>query len=208
MRRGSVQPVFLWITVALATGLWFFAFYLTWLNFWIKIPIAAALLAVLSNHIQPPPEGHLVFDSSAIFHGLLSAVVLYFVFWLGKIVSTWLFPFAPQQIGAIYGKGQGFPTVLVFLLLMFVTGPCEEIYWRGFLQRNLVKRYGKWQGWVLATAIYSGVHIWSFNFMLIGAAAVAGGFWGYLYLRWDRLFPVIISHAVWSSFIFAVVPVP
>jgi len=61
---------------------------------------------------------------------------------------------------------------------------------------------------LIATAIYAGVHIWSLNFMLIGAAAVAGAFWGLLYLRWKSLAPVIISHAIWSAFVFAVVPVP
>jgi membrane protease YdiL (CAAX protease family) len=197
-----------WITVAVATGLWGFAFYLTWLNFWIKIPIAAACLAVLSLALQRLPEGDLAFDGPAILRGILSAVCLYFIFWFGKTVSLWLFPFAPQQIGAIYGKGQGFPMPVVFLLLLFVTGPCEEIYWRGFLQRNLVRRYGKWRGWGIATAVYAGVHLWSLNFMLIGAAAVAGAFWGYLYLRWNRLSPVIVSHALWSAFVFAVVPIP
>jgi len=206
--RQSGGPIRLWGTVALAAGFWFVAFYLTWLNFWIKIPIAAATLAVLSFRLQPLPKGALRFDVPAVFQGLVSAAALYFLFWAGKAVSVFLFPFAPHQIGAIYGKGQGFPLPVVFFLLLFVTGPCEEIYWRGFLQRNLVQRYGKWQGWGIATAVYAGVHIWSFNFMLIGAAAVAGAFWGYLYLRWGRLSPVIVSHALWSAFVFAVVPIP
>jgi len=33
-------------------------------------------------------------------------------------------------------------------------------------------------------------------------------FGGFYYLRWKSLTPVIISHAVWSAFVFAVVPVP
>ncbi|MBW1956432.1 MAG: CPBP family intramembrane metalloprotease [Deltaproteobacteria bacterium] len=208
MTYRGVRPTWVWITVALAAGLWGFAFYLTWLNFWIKIPIAAATLAVFSLTLQRLPEKDLAFDRSAVIRGIASAVALYFIFWLGKTISLWLFPFAPQQIGAIYGKGQGFPMPVVFFLLLFVTGPCEEIYWRGFLQRHLVNRYGKWPGWGMATGIYAGVHIWSFNFMLIGAAAVAGAFWGYLYLRWGRLSPVIVSHALWSAFVFAVVPIP
>jgi len=208
MNRNGVRPAWIWITVALAAGLWGFAFYLSWLNFWIKIPIAAGALAALSLTLQRLPEKDLVFDRSAVIRGIASAVALYFIFWLGKTISLWLFPFAPQQIGAIYGKGQGFPMPVVFLLLLFVTGPCEEIYWRGFLQRRLVDRYGKWPGWGMATAVYAGVHLWSFNFMLIGAAAVAGAFWGYLYLRWGRLSPVIVSHALWSAFVFAVVPIP
>ena len=95
----------------------------------------------------------------------------------------------------------------IVLLLFFVTGPCEEIYWRGYLQRNLMERFGNGPGWALGTVIYAAVHIWSFNFMLIGAAAVAGAFWGALYWRLKSLAPIIISHSVWSTVIFAVFPI-
>ncbi len=46
----------------------------------------------------------------------------------------------------------------------------------------------------------------SLNFMLIGAAAVAGAFWGLLYMRLGRLDSVIVSHSLWSAVIFAVAP--
>jgi hypothetical protein len=202
------QSKLVWATVVLATVLWFVTFYLTWSNFWIKISFSAAILAILSLQMQPLPSDQLCFGWKAIIQGLSSAAVLYVIFWFGKWVSTLIFPFASNQIGAIYGKGEGFPLLVIFFMLLLVTGPSEEIFWRGFLQRNLMVRYGKLRGWFIATAIYAGVHIWSFNFMLIGAAAVAGAFWGLLYLRWKNLTPVIISHAIWSAFIFAVVPVP
>ena len=115
-------------------------------------------------------------------------------------------PFATTQINGIYQKGLGTHTGIIAALLFFITGPCEEIYWRGFLQKNLAVRFGPWQGWLLATVIYAGVHIWSFNLMLIGAAAVAGGFWGAMFWRYKSLGPVIISHSVWSTIIFAVFP--
>jgi membrane protease YdiL (CAAX protease family) len=208
MTREIVPARLVWATVALAAVLWFVTFYLTWSNFWIKISFSAAILAVLSMLLQPLLPEQLRFGQKAIIQGLLSAVVLYLIFWLGKLISTLIFPFASHQIGAIYGKGEGVPILAIFFLLLLVTGPSEEIFWRGFLQRNLMLRYGELRGWLLATAIYAGVHIWSFNFMLIGAAAVAGAFWGLLYLRWKSLAPVIISHAIWSAFVFAVVPVP
>ena len=208
MTRETIQMKPVWATTGLATGLWFITFYLSFSNFWIKISISAVFLAILSIRTQPLPTEQLRLDGQVIVQGLLSALALYAIFWIGKNVSTIVFPFASTQIGAIYGKGEGVPRLAVFFLLLLVTGPCEEIYWRGFLQRNLMQRYGKWRGWILASAIYAGVHIWSFNFMLIGAAAVAGAFWGFLYLRWQRLSPVIISHSVWSAFIFAVAPVP
>ena len=208
MKPQHIPSKAVWSTVALAAVLWFVAFYLTWSNFWIKISCSAALLALLAFKLQPDYRGQLSFDRKAIVQGLVSAAALYGIFWLGRVISMALFPFAAEQIGGIYGKGVDFPMPVVFALLLLVTGPCEEIYWRGFLQRQLMLRYGHLRGWLAATAIYAGVHIWSFNFMLIGAAAVAGAFWGLLYWRWQRLAPVVVSHAVWSAVIFAVAPMP
>jgi len=200
------RPVALIGTVLLATIFWFVTFYLTWSTFWIKISMSAASLALLSLWLEPNRKEHLRFDRSAVIPGLLSALVLYLIFWTGKAVSNALFSFAGQQIGGIYDKGAGTPMWVIALLLFFVTGPSEEIYWRGYLQKNLMLRCGPWQGWLLATAIYAGVHIWSFNFMLIGAAAVAGAFWGAMYWRFKNLAMVIISHSIWSAVIFAVLP--
>ena len=70
-----------------------------------------------------------------------------------------------------------------------------------------MKKWGNFQGFVLATLIYAGVHVFSFNPMLILAALVAGTFWGLLYL-WKRdLLAQIISHSFWSAVIFAVAPI-
>ena len=190
----------------LATLFWFVTFYLTWSSFWIKISFSAATLAILSLFLQPDHKERIRIDAKAIALGLVSAAVLYFIFWTGKAVSALILPFAGGQIGGIYDKGAGTPMWTIALLLFFVTGPSEELYWRGYLQKNLMMRFGQWQGWLLATAIYAAVHIWSFNFMLIGAAAVAGAFWGAMYWRLKNLAPVIISHSVWSAVIFAIFP--
>jgi hypothetical protein len=205
--HGAAPASRVWGTAVLAAVLWFVTFYLDVSNFWIKISLSAALLAGLAVAFQPPSSKPVLrFGDVAI--GAAAAAVLWGVFWLGKQTATAMFPFADGQIGAIYGKGEGFSRWGVFLLLLLLTGPAEEIYWRGFLQKNLMRRHGDFWGFVLATAIYAGVHIWSMNFMLIGAAAVAGAFWGALYWRFGRLTPVVVSHALWSSFVFSVVPIP
>ena len=206
MNRIEFRPIPLVGTVLLASVLWFITFYLTWSIFWIKISFSAATLALLSFWLQPNLKEHLKFNGRAIILGLLSATVLYLIFWIGKAVSAAILPFAGQQIGGIYDKGAGSSMWLIALLLFFITGPAEELYWRGYLQKNLMARFGRWQGWLLATVIYAAVHIWSFNFMLIGAAFVAGAFWGAMYLHLRNLAPVIISHSVWSMVIFAVFP--
>ena len=206
MKHTEFRPLTLAATVLLATILWFVTFYLSWATFWIKISFSAATLATLSIWLQPNRREDFKFNGQAIILGLLSAAILYLIFWTGKAISAIVLPFAGQQIGSIYDKGAGTSMGVIALLLFFVTGPAEEIYWRGYLQKNLMVRFGQWQGWLLATVIYTGVHIWSFNFMLIGAAFVAGAFWGAMYWRFKNLAAVIISHSIWSAVIFAVFP--
>jgi hypothetical protein len=58
----------------------------------------------------------------------------------------------------------------------------------------------------MGTTLYAGVHFWSFNMTLVGAAMVAGAFWGGLYWRYNRLAPVMVSHAVWSDAAFGLFP--
>ena len=198
--------LFLIGTIILANILWFVTFYLDAGVFWTKISISASLLAVISLFLKPMRRGQLRIDLKSVLIGLVSAVILYGIFWAGKEISSFLFPFAKQQIGGVYAKGEGARMGIVFLLLFFVTAPGEELYWRGFIQDRLMKRFGGGGGFLITVALYAGVHIWSFNFMLIGAAAVAGAFWGAMYWRLGNLVPVIISHSVWSAFIFAVVP--
>ena len=196
----------IWGTVALACGLWFATFFMTFSTFWIKISFSAASLAALSLFFQPVDKKELAVTWKTVGIGILSAALLYGIFWLGKMISTAIFPFAGHQIGGIYGKGAGTASGVISVLLFFITGPCEEIYWRGYLQKQLMARFGPLTGWLLGAALYAGVHIWSFNFMLIGAAAVAGVFWGYVYWRFNSLSAVIISHSIWSTVIFAVFP--
>lgn len=193
-------------TVLLAALLWFITFALGGISFWAKISISAATLAGLSFLLQPAHREEFRFDARAVALGLAAAAALYLVFWMGKAVATTLFDFAGRQIGGIYTKATGASMGVIALLLFFVTGPSEEIFWRGFLQRQLMKRFGRWPGWALATAVYAGVHVCSLNFMLVGAAAVAGAFWGAMYARCGNLAPVIVSHSVWSAVIFAVLP--
>jgi hypothetical protein len=194
------------MTVLLASALWFITFYLSWSTFWIKISFSAAILALLSFWLQPDLKEQLKFNGQAIIVGLISAAALYLIFWIGKSVSAVIMPFAGQQIGGIYDKGAGTSMWVIALLLFFITGPAEELYWRGYLQKNLMLRLGPWRGDLLATVIYAAVHIWSFNFMLVGAAFVAGAFWGGMYLHFKNLTQVMISHSVWSMVIFAVFP--
>ncbi|MGM0427471.1 MAG: CPBP family intramembrane glutamic endopeptidase [Thermodesulfobacteriota bacterium] len=194
------------LLVVLAFGLWFLAFAVPVGNFWIKISLAAAILATLSRVFQRGTSPPLRFDARSFIIGVSAAMVLYFIFIIGRMVSLHLFGFAGSQIGGIYVQGAGTPIWIISLLLLFITGPSEEIFWRGFLQKEFQKRIGNGKGYLLAIALYAGVHICSMNFMLTGAAAVAGAFWGALYWRTHNLPAAIISHSIWSTAIFTILP--
>jgi membrane protease YdiL (CAAX protease family) len=206
MNNGDFRWTPLLATVGVAAGLWFVTFYLTWGNFWIKISLSALTLALLSILLKPEKTKPIHFDGKAVLIGFLSAIVLYLIFWASQKISTQIFPFAERQIGGIYVKGEGTPIWTIALLLFFVTGPSEELYWRGYLQDQLMRRLGAWQGWLLAAVLYAAVHLWATNFMLFSAAGVAGLFWGLVYWRVGNLAPVILSHSLWSAVIFAVLP--
>ncbi|MFW6189025.1 MAG: CPBP family intramembrane glutamic endopeptidase [Planctomycetota bacterium] len=194
------------LTVALAGALWFFAFAVPWGNFWVKIALSAAVLGALGLALGREAMSW-EFRPVDVLWGFGSAAALYGIFWAGNAVSGLLFDFADRQVGGIYALGEGTDRWVVCLLLLLVTGPAEEIYWRGFLQEGLARRLSNLAGWVIATTLYALVHLPAWNFMLISAAAVAGAFWGLLYWRLRRIWPLIISHSAWSVAVFALLPI-
>jgi membrane protease YdiL (CAAX protease family) len=177
-------------------------------NFW-YIMVPAAIVLIVYSLIAGERDLREVFffKPSYILFGLLSAAVLYAVFYTGDIISGLLFDFSRHQIENIYVIKEQANKLLIAFSLLFIVGPAEEIFWRGFAQHRLMQKYGDVQGLLLATALYTLVHIWSFNFILIMAALICGLFWGLMYMRNKSLVPVIISHAIWDVSIFILFPI-
>jgi len=190
--------------ILLACFGWFVTFGVAWGNFWVKIGITVAAVTAYSFAWQRP---RIRFTRAAVTLGLASAVVLYAAFFVGNALAPLVVSRAGSQVSGIYGLGEGSSRVWIFLLLFFVTGPGEEIFWRGFLQGRLERRWGVARGYLAATLVYGGVHIFSGNLMLLLAALTAGAFWGAIYAWKHDLAALIVSHSFWSAFIFAIVPI-
>lgn len=149
-----------------------------------------------------------MFDWKNIAGGVGLAVVLWGVFWLGDKASAWLFDFARPQVELIYGMKTGENPWLLSILLLILIGPAEEIFWRGYVQNALSKRWSPNVGFIVTTLVYALVHIWSFNFMLVMAALVVGAIWGLAYRLYpQKLGALIVSHAVWDVAVFVVFPI-
>jgi membrane protease YdiL (CAAX protease family) len=138
--------------------------------------------------------------------GLLSAVFLYMLFFVGNYLSRKWFDFAGSGIENVYDfKGNASGTRIA-LLMIFIIGPGEEIFWRGYLQRQFAAKWGKWTGLAVALVIYTGVHVLTGNFMLIMAALICGLFWGWLYLKYESMLINVVSHTVWDIVVFLLLP--
>jgi uncharacterized protein len=172
-------------------------------NFWVKIGISVLTVTSYSLLWQRPV---FLFRWSSVGLGILSAAVLYFLFFVGNVLAPYVVQEAPVQVGGIYGLGRDTSRIPIFLLLFLVTGPGEEIFWRGFLQSRMMARLGNIPGYLVTTAVYAAVHVFSLNFVLTMAALLAGAFWGGLYLWRRDLTLLIVSHSLWSAVIFSVAP--
>lgn len=202
---------YLIILVIAAALMWIEMFVLKHFNFWIEMTIAGSLLAGISFYINSKVSGLInkLYDFKMIYIsvGLISAAILYLVFFAGDRISNLLFNFAERQVTGIYGNKALLDPVTIGLLLFFIIGPAEEVFWRGFVQDTLMEKFGENNGWLFASLIYGGVHIFALNFMLFMAALICGLFWGYIFKKYKSIWPGIISHAVWDLTIFLIIPV-
>ncbi|MCR4612580.1 MAG: CPBP family intramembrane metalloprotease [Bacteroidaceae bacterium] len=206
----------LMIAVGIAALLWFVMFS-PWtaplLNFWWSMTASACVLITMSltgnkNTLRSLfPSLSLRGLGYEIVLGIVIAVVLWGVFWVGDKASQWMFDFARPQVDLIYGMKEGNAPWLIALLLLFIIGPAEELFWRGYVQRTLSVRWSPTVGFVVTTLIYTAVHIPSGNFMLIMAAMVCGILWGGLYrLVPQHFLAIVLSHALWDAAAFVWFP--
>ena len=183
-----------------AAVLWFVMFS-PWtaphLNFWWSMTASALVLTTLAL-TSKGCERH--FRWSDLPLGVAVAVVLWGAFWVGDKLSQQLFDFARPQVDLIYGMKAGMSPWLLSALLLFVIGPAEELFWRGYVQRTLAARWSPDAAFLATAAVYALVHLPSMNFMLIMAALVCGIAWGGLYrLCPERLPAIVLSHALWDA---------
>jgi len=201
-------------SILVAAALWFLMFSpwtAPYFNFWWAMTFSAVTLTLLSiAATRRLPRLHARTWRQNIENLLLAvfiALVLWFAFYWGDIVSQWLFDFARPQVNLIYDMKTGMSPRLIALLLLFIIGPAEEIFWRGYVQRTLAQRLSPTLAFLTTTGIYTLVHLPSLNFMLIMAAMVCGLAWGGLYRLFpERLPAIILSHALWDAAAFVWFP--
>lgn len=206
------------VALAIAASLWFVMFSpwtTPYVNFWTVMSLAACTLSFMAFkglgisgladalHVSSVREA-----VCQVALGVAIACVLWGVFWVGDKVAAWMFSFADAQVDMVYGMKDGSCPVVIAALLLLLIGPAEELFWRGYVQNKLGGMVGAFVSMVMTCIIYALVHIWSFNFMLVMAALVAGAVWGLLYWWKPSWLPaLIISHALWDAMVFVIFPI-
>ncbi len=130
--------------------------------------------------------------------GIAIAAGLFAIFQIGDRAARRLMPRGGDEIGEIYDLRSHAPAGEIGLRLAAVIGPAEELFWRGWLRRRV--------GWLPAAGAYAGAHVVTRNATLIGAAGVAGVYWGALAAVGAPMTALIVSHMVWDVWIFLVQP--
>ena len=200
----TLLAAILFVPLFITRGLGPFDFW-WWLsaNLFILISIAAFFDPAWRSSIGRDMAGNVRFK---IGMGILSALFLYLVFTAGNFLSRNIFTFASAGIQDVYAFKMGASRLRIAVLMIFIIGPGEELFWRSFLQRRLQNKSGKYLGFILATGIYTLVHLGSGNVMLVLAAGVCGLFWGYLYLRYGSVILNVVSHTLWDMTVFLWLP--
>jgi len=193
VRRDPVTAVGL----AAAFGLFALTFRGDRRHFWERMTLTGFVLGnmALANERELRRSRTRLLD---IAQGIGSAALLYGIFTFGDQLARHVMPRGEDEIRDIYALRQAAPKDEIALRLATVIAPAEELFWRGFVQRRV--------GGVAAAAAYGGAHLVTGNATLVGAATVAGIYWGLLRRLGMSMPALITSHIAWDVWIFLLAP--
>ena len=201
------------IAISVAALLWFYMFS-PWTqgqpNFWIVMTFSGLVLTTMTFSFTPDRKELLKVEKPLLQlgAGILIALLLWCVFWVGDKASSALFDFARHQVDGVYAMKTGLQPSVIAVLLLLIIGPAEELFWRGYVQRTMTKLHDPNTAFIVTTVIYALVHIWSGNFMLVMAALTAGAAWGLIYRFFPKSLPaLVVSHALWDTLVFVIIPI-
>jgi membrane protease YdiL (CAAX protease family) len=174
-------------------------------QFWNRMTLTGLSLGSLALASRKPLRETRI-GPKEVAVGLGSAAGLYVIFQIGDRLARIILPSGASEIDDIYRLQNLGSKWTLAARLGTIIGPAEELFWRGLVQKALMDRYGKPLGTALGVASYGGAHLVTGNVTLIGAATVAGGYWGTLYAAGVPMGALIVSHMAWDIFIFLIAP--
>lgn len=190
-----------YLLVALPWPLFYAAFNLAPARLVLAMSLVSSSLAVLALALRPSSRAALRPSRGWALAWFPGALALYLIFLAGGAfsvaVGVW------WQVLRVYSSLTHTPVELAAVL---VVGFAEEIFWRGYLQEDLVVSRLR-EPWWLSVIPYSLVHAVSGLPLLILAAAPVGLVMGLLARRWGVVCSAA-AHAAWLYLVLYIAPIP
>jgi uncharacterized protein len=180
--------------------------YLTYMDhkvFWYMF--TASMLILISFSIVNEE----IDDSIPLHHylllGIISGFLLYIIFFLGYVMLKKMNIPIDNHVSDLY-KFFSPNQFWHYLVLMLIVVPGEEIFWRGYVQKRLLKQDKLWVSVLISALLYASIALYTGEWPLFLASFIAGVFWGGLF-AWKRSIPlVIVSHLIFDLFLFILLP--
>jgi membrane protease YdiL (CAAX protease family) len=174
-------------------------------SIWPAMSLTLGALGVASLVTGSVPLSDRVSVRVATAAGLAAGVALYlataaFV----MVVQRW--PVFDRHVREIYDQRKGLSLGAALLLAVGITGPGEELFWRGLFQTRLAQSVGWVAGALLTWAAYVTVNLASLNLPIIAGGIVAGAAWGSLALWTHGVLASLLCHMVWTGLMLALPP--
>lgn len=138
-------------------------------------------------------------------YGLFSGVILFVLFFLGNSLLHMIDLPLKGSVAKLY-KQMSPTEIWQYIVLFLIIIPGEELFWRGFILKRLLRKIKFGPSIVISTLLYASVNIYSGSSHLILASIAAGLFWSSLYV-WKRSIPLlIVSHIVFDLILLVLFP--
>lgn len=202
MKRGAIDFSLL-IGILLVHILLFITFANKVAVFWYLY--TASMLFLISYSIVMEKIDDEASTKRYLTYGIVSGIGLYLLFWTGN----WLLSVLPGSFEAKVAKAYKLfsPSIIWhYLVLIFILVPGEEIFWRGFIQKRLMRYTHTWIAIFATSLLSASVFIYANNAAIMLAAFIGSVVWGLLY-AWKKSIPLlIISHLVFDFLLFIILP--
>jgi membrane protease YdiL (CAAX protease family) len=122
------------------------------------------------------------------------------IIWIVYLPLQWLTDVSSEEFAEpaqeMADKATGAVGVVLLVLIVGIGAPIvEEIFYRGLVQRSLIRRFGPGWGIAGASVLFGAAHLQLLQFP---ALTLAGALFGVLAYRADRLGPAIVAHVMFN----------
>lgn len=160
-----------------------------------------------------------------ILFSIISIFLVFSVSFLVEIFTEFVFGVniirnVSSGSGVIFTSSDIIALILIMIVMILVIGPSEEILFRGFLQKGLVRSIGKNAGIIITAIIFSLIHV--INSLLLYASGSLSfiisfilSFFPYFaislllgllyYWRKENLIAVILTHGLYNALMILIV---